>query len=479
MKDVNPVTARPKNRSSYQTFKIPPSSPTLRLGVFGCNGVKITRMFLGFLMAAGTFLALTGFAAQETRIYELSFDNKSGAGPAINPEFTFSLPQGVSITETGSNVQIENGKLVVVGPAAILPGESFNITVSLQGESGLLDHLENGKLVFDWQDDKFEGQGKTNLERTSTKPSLLANFRNNPEIVKTVKRVGVPLAVSAGGLGILSLGISASSVSASFAYNVAEFLRFVTLGFLRIKKRKPWGVVYNQITNKPIAGAMVKLFDAQYKKLKETQVTDKDGRFGFLVSPGAYFIKITRAGFREKQTEVITIQDPSASITLKIPVLVETQISEAKLKIINFWRSVARFIHAINPIILIFGTALSLFIAIITPNALNYVVLGIYAIMDLLKIIISARTIKSYGTIKDTRSNNALDLAIVRIYDAKSNWLLNTKVTDARGRFNFLTTPGSYYLSAVKNQYNPFESQVLDISKSGILNFDIKLESIT
>ncbi|MFA7244302.1 MAG: hypothetical protein WC080_03395 [Patescibacteria group bacterium] len=59
----------------------------------------------------------------------------------------------------------------------------------------------------------------------------------------------------------------------------------------------PWGIVYESETKKPVDLALVRLHDASDERIIETRATDKDGRFGFIVTEGEYKITVTKEGY--------------------------------------------------------------------------------------------------------------------------------------------------------------------------------------
>jgi PAS domain-containing protein len=67
----------------------------------------------------------------------------------------------------------------------------------------------------------------------------------------------------------------------------------------------PWGIIYNSHTREPIKLAMVRLIDEKTQRVIDTEVSDPDGRFGFFVSPGSYYLSVMKDGFhfppKEKQ----------------------------------------------------------------------------------------------------------------------------------------------------------------------------------
>lgn len=434
------------------------------------------KLLFIFVLLPGlyAFLFSNALAAIETRTYLLTFENSPNAGPANNVRFFINLHPSLLPIQTKINILFENGDIIISGPEEIFPGEYWQETIKLSGPSEILNQLDDSERPLRWEDANFAGTGKTIFRRVVNE-NILDALRLNQEVVQQVKKVAVPLAIGLGGIGIISLGTTAVTVSANLAFNLAEFFRYVAFGFLRFKKRKPWGTVYNQITNQPMPGVLVKIFDAKTKKHKESQLTDKEGRFGFLITPGEYYIKVARRGFQEQQTENLKIARPEAVVDLNI-YLVSTAIAVKKTfgisKVLNAIRVVLDYI---NPYVLTLGTLLSLLVVLIIPTTFNSVIFGAYIVLDILKILLSRRTIKSFGVVKDNHTSRALDLAVIRIFNADKNWLLNTKVTDESGRFNFLTTAGSYYVTAARSGYQPFHSNLVHVKKAGIINFDIKL----
>lgn len=53
-----------------------------------------------------------------------------------------------------------------------------------------------------------------------------------------------------------------------------------------------WGKVYETATYKPIAGTVVKLFDADTKEQLDFTVTNHEGEFGFVVPDGKFYLRV-------------------------------------------------------------------------------------------------------------------------------------------------------------------------------------------
>lgn len=68
-------------------------------------------------------------------------------------------------------------------------------------------------------------------------------------------------------------------------------------------------------------------------------------------------------------------------------------------------------------------------------------------------LFFARRKRKAYGVVYNSMTKVAIDLAIVRLYDTISNRLVKSTVTDARGRYFFITNPGQYRLTVTKSGF--------------------------
>ncbi|MCL5795515.1 MAG: hypothetical protein M1338_04095 [Patescibacteria group bacterium] len=80
-------------------------------------------------------------------------------------------------------------------------------------------------------------------------------------------------------------------------------------------------------------------------------------------------------------------------------------------------------------------------------NIIVFVGLGLYIIWIITKI-------RPYGIVFDSKTKSPIQGAIVRIFDAEKNKLLETKVTDQAGNYNFIVKPGLYYISIIIYQFS-------------------------
>lgn len=119
--------------------------------------------------------------------------------------------------------------------------------------------------------------------------------RNNKSIILRYlhRRVNLILALLGPIIAVICVWISPSIYTWSFL--VIHILIFIFFGrVVQGQKSKPWGIVYDSRTGKPVGLAVVRLFNRRYNDLLETQVTDRQGRFGFLVGPETYRLTVDR-----------------------------------------------------------------------------------------------------------------------------------------------------------------------------------------
>lgn len=91
-------------------------------------------------------------------------------------------------------------------------------------------------------------------------------------------------------------------------------------GFMRfVKPKKPtgWGLVYEKDSNAPVGSAVVRLFTKQYNKLVSTQVTDKKGRYAFLVGPSEYYVTYEKKGYKSASSGDIHIDEDGTDSIVK------------------------------------------------------------------------------------------------------------------------------------------------------------------
>ena len=297
--------------------------------------------------------------------------------------------------------------------------------------------------------------------------------------------IGVPISVALSVAGAGALIAVASAGSASVAFNLSQafqslkLIRFYLLGLVQLRKRKPWGKVLDKLTGRPVPLAMVRIYSAEFKKLLDAHLTDAGGRFDALVLSGSYDVQVLKKGYQKFQKDGVRISSEGQALNLEIALspLTET-LSAGYVRNMRVLQILKHFFRMITPLMLVVGTFVSFIVMAVLPTNFNYFVFWLYLALDALQIFFTYHLRKPFGKVADSVSNDPLPLSIVRIFDNDKNWLLETKVSDRIGRFNFLLVPGNYYLTCDKNSYAPFHSDKIAVAKEGSANFDILMKKI-
>lgn len=115
--------------------------------------------------------------------------------------------------------------------------------------------------------------------------------------------------VSASGLVLSFVSFSISPrpyVAVMLAVNVLLFFLFRRIA-LASKHPKSWGSVADARARSPLHLAVVRLFDTEFNKLLETAVTDRFGRYSFLVGKNTYYVTAQKPGYVGAKSDTIDL----------------------------------------------------------------------------------------------------------------------------------------------------------------------------
>ncbi len=276
--------------------------------------------------------------------------------------------------------------------------------------------------------------------------------------------------------------------------NYIQYLFTEPLAWFFRRRKKGWGVVYNSITKKPVDLAVVRLKDKKTGMIIKSKVTDKEGRYNFLVSGGEYIIEVIKPNMlfpssilkdalEDKQFtnlyhgESINIaQNQKGIITANIP-LDQAGITDTDKQIIrkNYWHKIQKNISLIGPIF-------SIVSFIIFPSILIGSFAVVHIILYLLfKRLVAKEKVNKWGVILDATTGKPVAGTITKIYSPEYNKMLETQVTDSHGRYGFLAGNNVYYISAAKNGYLEAKTNNLDLThkkSEEVIGQDINLQPL-
>lgn len=327
---------------------------------------------------------------------------------------------------------------------------------------------------------------------------LVNTLRANDDLTGIINEIIEPVATTA--LILTSIGIATTATSLELTNLIYLLFRFGYFWLLPIslgKRRRPWGVVFDSTTGKPIKGAIVRVFSKEFNKLRESQITDDQGRFGFLVDVGEYYVTVSRPGYlfpsRLLTSSVVSQYDHiyrgesfgiheriEAAISINVPIdPEERQISHSRMIWLRVLNVLGMVLERANVPLLIGGTIISWITLILQPKLANYLILAIYGFLILLRLLLSRRIQRSWGSVTDIHTGASIELAVVRIYNMATGAIMATKITNREGKFTALVQPGQYYLMVIKVGYDTFQSQPLTVTKQrGLIKLSVQLKPV-
>ncbi|MHB8830742.1 MAG: hypothetical protein ACYC44_01340 [Patescibacteria group bacterium] len=134
--------------------------------------------------------------------------------------------------------------------------------------------------------------------------------KEDTRLPKEVKRK-IALRKLQGAAALLTtlLSVGALVLVPSYQYfGLVVFQVATYVVFRRLSFRKPtssFGSIKDISTGKPIKNAIVRILDAQFNRILETQVTDSDGRYAFLVGKGKFYVTVTKDGYGQLRSDVL------------------------------------------------------------------------------------------------------------------------------------------------------------------------------
>lgn len=305
------------------------------------------------------------------------------------------------------------------------------------------------------------------------------------EAVQTASAVVAPTAL------VMTLANVASSLS---LFNLLAYLQYLftqpLLLFGRRTKRK-WGSVFNALTKQPVDLAIVRLVHFETRLVMQTKVTDKQGRYVFVVKKGNYLIEVVKPGYTfpttylANHTEDVEFADLYHGGKLEVAVgevlaaniPLDPVVREETPQRVLLRKITGKLRHAVA----FSGILMGMVILVVTPTATSALLLlaqiGVYLLFRRLALPGKA---KSWGLTFDAKTRKPLGGVVVRIFDKKFNKLLETQITDQNGKYGFFVRRNVYYVVAEKPGYAKYTSPDIDLSgkEEAIIDQNLPLKPI-
>lgn len=231
-------------------------------------------------------------------------------------------------------------------------------------------------------------------------------------------------------------------------------------------RKKPWGVVYDSITKRPIDPAYVVLMDMTGNEVA-TAITDMNGRYGFAVDPGTYRIVANKTNYQFPSTKLagkesdglyddlyfggdVVVAKDGEIITKNIPLdqlafdwnEYTKQSGGTHGMKLAFYRTFDIVLYHVSRVLFMLGFAYAIYAFLFSPILYNTLVLLFYIVMAFAQMFAPGFHKKGSILAKDTK--RPLPFSVVRIISAITNQEVAHKVADRLGNYYGLVQNGLY-----------------------------------
>jgi len=353
--------------------------------------------------------------------------------------------------------------------------------------------------------DNFTGAVLPAVDSTT---AAINAVRNDPTVDAVAGNIVAPVSTAAVVVsaitGIGSSGAIAAAQTAAASAGAAGimgqlgalFFLILTQPFLLLSKRKDyaWGVVYDSQKKLPIDLAIVRLIDENAKRTVQTRVTDKAGRIFFFVGKGTYRLEAVKPGYVYPSATMAGEHEDGRFANLyfgqKFSVSGSGQVVNPSIPLdpagvdLGDREFIKRFVRTNLRFTVSFAGLIFTFIAFaIKPSLLVGALFAVNLILYLVfRRLSRPKQPAEWGTVKDEKTGRPLSRAVVRLFSSPYNKLVETRVTDKAGRYNFVVGQNVFYLTATSQGYWKTESFPLDLRASlrpEVISAPVRLRRLT
>jgi 5-hydroxyisourate hydrolase-like protein (transthyretin family) len=221
--------------------------------------------------------------------------------------------------------------------------------------------------------------------------------------------------------------------------------------FVKRRKEKFWGVVFDSYTKQPQKNVAVSIIDVEKNKVMETVFTDDQGRYGFLIPDKAmYEIRIVKGGYQiqiDKSSDLLygDLYNGPREFDSDIPVELNIALTQDDIKWHVYMKNIVNKIFMKKIVdmalyaIFITGFAYSIYATYISIHWFNYLSLSIYAIVIFYLI---RRMVSHYGVVTTGEDKIPSPFSIVELFQENKRKYIT--VTDMEGKYYLLVDNGRY-----------------------------------
>lgn len=231
------------------------------------------------------------------------------------------------------------------------------------------------------------------------------------------------------------------------------------------------GRIVHYRTGTPIAGVQIMIYGAD-GKLRSTERTNEQGEFSSLFPVGEYTIGVHAPGFifaggtshlvNITQGLIYTggkviVTDATKPLDIAIPMKPSREeIGSWTQRFLPMWQSIQYVARILAWPVFVAGATSNTILVFLLPGFVLLAVELMYMVLIIIKVALEVRIRPAFGFVRDAITHVPLDLAVVRLFDQKTNRLIMTRVANSQGKFFALPPSGTYMITVIKPGYAPF-----------------------
>ncbi len=369
--------------------------------------------------------------------------------------------------------------------------EKKNLDEKLLATDSTLEklNLNAQKTILDIRQDFVGVVESVDVARELTNALVL----DNPDVEYVADQSAVPVMITFTALGTANVATAAGAATTGAvggigALSYLQFFAMQPLMLLSKKQRNKWGVIYDSITKRPIILAIVRVFDKKTGELKQTKVSDKNGRYQFIVDPGEYYIEVTKDEYKypsqilyekEHDEKYVGLYHSGTIVVTEKMILNYNIPLDPEKKVLSIKEELHhQLMHKAQYGLAIVGPIAAIISLLINPT---WWVAALFAVQVFLiysfKQMAIPPKLKNWGVIYNDNTHKPISHAVVRIFDKQYNKLLESQITDSAGRYGFLVTKNNYYITVEKPGFDKYQSEEIQVmsDEGGLIARNIEL----
>ena len=263
-------------------------------------------------------------------------------------------------------------------------------------------------------------------------------------------------------------------------------------------KRRRKGYVYDYLSKKPIASARIKVVSALNERQVFEDMTNDNGEFALLLPRGEFYLQVEAKGYKPSQLishakkqprdekrsdgyydgvyypeQIIKIDEATKDLfVVSVPLEPLSGTAEGRKKA---KRAMRIFWSSFSIAAFLVGLALTVIIFISAPyDHFNQFCVAYYAVILIFALVVQFDRARQAGLVTDSRGA-AQAMAILRLVNHDKR-LVQTVVTDDKGRYNFNVSSGHYRLEVRKPGFKPLSKNIKVGSLANFANLQIVLD---